>query len=45
MGNDTSSENVRNILKRGAGQNFSFPGNEIKLLSNIEKEEKKIYLM
>ena len=41
MGNDTSSENVRNILKRGAGQNFSFPGNEIKLLSNIEKEEKK----
>ncbi len=41
MGNDTSSENVRNILKRGASQNFSFPENEIKLLSNIEKEEKK----
>ena len=41
MGNEASSENVRNILKRGASQNFSFPENETRLLCNIEKDEEK----
>ena len=44
MGNDASSENVTNILKRGASSEFSFPDSPLKLLSHFEKYENISYL-
>ncbi len=39
MGNDESTENVKNILKRGASSEFSLPESPSKLLCHIEKNE------
>ena len=39
MGNDASTENVKNILQRGASDEFSLPDNPTKLLCHIENNE------
>ena len=39
MGNDESTENVKNILKRGASSEFSLPESPSKLLCHIEKNK------